>query len=253
MTKALRIWGANLARSSPAIARLAIAVKLNGVGNPITSQVDPEYEDCFLRAHTKGKFTKEDIALNGIVDANVGEVPEFVEKYERTLDRKRKVADNLPDAKKSRLAVMGEVNHSHPNRRCLNNTMACSLLAHVCDHDPTVYRTNLKLHANLNQMLPARLTVSLWDTILQDVYEIVPHTDASEESRAESGAKKRRSLSGHLLGYARFISVITGMEGGHDVQRLSVCGQLCGWSSDNVFEWPHFTPGDSIAKERRQS
>ncbi|KAH8976881.1 hypothetical protein EDB86DRAFT_2864191, partial [Lactarius hatsudake] len=74
------------------------AVALNEVGDPITSQVDQEYEYCFLQAHTKGKFTKADIELNDIVDANVGEVPEFVEKYKRTLGRRRKVANNMRGA-----------------------------------------------------------------------------------------------------------------------------------------------------------
>ncbi|KAH8979252.1 hypothetical protein EDB92DRAFT_2118863 [Lactarius akahatsu] len=71
------------------------AVALNEVGDPITSQVDQEYEYCFLQAHTKGKFTKADIELNDIV---VGEVPEFVEKYKRTLGRRRKVANNMREA-----------------------------------------------------------------------------------------------------------------------------------------------------------
>ncbi|KAH9160312.1 hypothetical protein EDB89DRAFT_2038121, partial [Lactarius sanguifluus] len=74
------------------------AVALNEVGDPIASQVDQEYEDCFLRVHTKGKFMKEDIELNDIVVANVGEVPEFVKKYKRTLGRKRKVANNMREA-----------------------------------------------------------------------------------------------------------------------------------------------------------
>ncbi|KAH9166095.1 hypothetical protein EDB89DRAFT_253413 [Lactarius sanguifluus] len=74
------------------------AVALNEVGDTITSQVDQEYEYCFLQAHTKGKFTKADIELNDIVDANVGKVPEFVEKYKRTLGRRRKVANNMRGA-----------------------------------------------------------------------------------------------------------------------------------------------------------
>ncbi|KAH9077087.1 hypothetical protein EDB83DRAFT_2348119 [Lactarius deliciosus] len=54
----------------------------------IPTAVDQEYEDCFLQAHTKGKFTEDDIELNDIVDANDGDVPK---KYKRTLGRKRKI------------------------------------------------------------------------------------------------------------------------------------------------------------------
>ncbi|KAH9052933.1 hypothetical protein EDB83DRAFT_2265766 [Lactarius deliciosus] len=65
------------------------------VGDPLTSQVVREYEHCFLRAHTKGDFTEEDIEFNEIVDPDDRDTPEFVKKYKQTLDRKRKVADNM--------------------------------------------------------------------------------------------------------------------------------------------------------------
>ncbi|KAH9080337.1 hypothetical protein EDB83DRAFT_2338837, partial [Lactarius deliciosus] len=65
------------------------------VGSPIILQVDPEYEHCFLKAHSKGGFTFDDIRLNDIVDANARHAPEFVKKYKQMLGRKRKVADNV--------------------------------------------------------------------------------------------------------------------------------------------------------------
>ncbi|KAH9041653.1 hypothetical protein EDB85DRAFT_1371798 [Lactarius pseudohatsudake] len=71
------------------------AITSNEVRGPLTSQVVREYEHCFLRAHTKGDFTKKDIEFNKIVDPDDRDAPEFVKKYKQTLDRKRKVADNL--------------------------------------------------------------------------------------------------------------------------------------------------------------
>ncbi|KAH9168836.1 hypothetical protein EDB89DRAFT_1559152 [Lactarius sanguifluus] len=68
------------------------------VRDPLTSQVVREYEHCFLRAHTKGDFTEEDIEFNEIVDPDDRDAPEFVKKYKQTLDRKRKVADNIRGA-----------------------------------------------------------------------------------------------------------------------------------------------------------
>ncbi|KAH8981797.1 hypothetical protein EDB92DRAFT_1896341, partial [Lactarius akahatsu] len=66
------------------------------VGSPIILQVDPEYEHCFLKAHSKGGFTEEDIQFNGIMDRDNDDrdAPEFVKKYKQMLARKRKVADN---------------------------------------------------------------------------------------------------------------------------------------------------------------
>ncbi|KAH9052906.1 hypothetical protein EDB83DRAFT_2394724, partial [Lactarius deliciosus] len=71
------------------------------VGSPIILQVDPEYEHCFLKAHSKGGFTEEDIQFNGIMDRDDDndnddrDAPEFVKKYKQMLARKRKVADNV--------------------------------------------------------------------------------------------------------------------------------------------------------------
>ncbi|KAH9003085.1 hypothetical protein EDB86DRAFT_122144 [Lactarius hatsudake] len=69
------------------------------VGAPITSQVDREYEHCFLKAHSKGGFTEADIQFNGIMDRDNDnddrDAPEFVKKYKQMLARKRKVADNM--------------------------------------------------------------------------------------------------------------------------------------------------------------
>ncbi|KAH9080255.1 hypothetical protein EDB83DRAFT_2338141 [Lactarius deliciosus] len=67
------------------------------VGSPIILQVDPEYEHCFLKAHSKGGFTEEDIQFNGIMDRDNDDrdAPEFVKKYKQMLARKRKVADNV--------------------------------------------------------------------------------------------------------------------------------------------------------------
>ncbi|KAH8990365.1 hypothetical protein EDB92DRAFT_2115104, partial [Lactarius akahatsu] len=50
------------------------------VGSPIILQVDPEYEHCFLKAHSKGGFTEEDIQFNGIMDRDNDDrdAPEFV-------------------------------------------------------------------------------------------------------------------------------------------------------------------------------
>ncbi|KAH9003162.1 hypothetical protein EDB86DRAFT_3100341 [Lactarius hatsudake] len=83
------------------------AVTSNEVGDPLTSQAVREYEHCFLRAHTKGDFTEEDIEFNKIVDANDRDTPEFVKKYKQTLDRKRKVADNICGAA-AEMVVGGE-------------------------------------------------------------------------------------------------------------------------------------------------
>ncbi|KAH8998393.1 hypothetical protein EDB92DRAFT_1941237 [Lactarius akahatsu] len=67
------------------------------VGSPITLQVDPEYKHCFLKAHSKGGLTEEDIQFNGIMDRDNDDrdAPEFVKKYKQMLARKRKVADNM--------------------------------------------------------------------------------------------------------------------------------------------------------------
>ncbi|KAH9047371.1 hypothetical protein EDB84DRAFT_483214 [Lactarius hengduanensis] len=75
----------------------AIAVMLNKVGDPITSQMVREYEHCFLYADSKGGFTEDDIGFNDIMDPdfNDRDAPEFVKKYKQMLGRKRKVADNV--------------------------------------------------------------------------------------------------------------------------------------------------------------
>ncbi|KAH9165865.1 hypothetical protein EDB89DRAFT_2076393 [Lactarius sanguifluus] len=82
------------------LVRIMPAVALNedhplrlGVGDPVTFKVDRTYEDCFLRAHTKGGFEEDDITRNGIEDAHVsgGMFPDFVTTYEEILRRKRKV------------------------------------------------------------------------------------------------------------------------------------------------------------------
>ncbi|KAH9047384.1 hypothetical protein EDB84DRAFT_483455 [Lactarius hengduanensis] len=82
------------------------AVTSDEVQDSLTSQVVREYEHCFLRAHTKGEFTKEDIEFNKIVDPDDRDAPEFVKKYKQTLDRKRKVADNIRGA--AEMAVGGK-------------------------------------------------------------------------------------------------------------------------------------------------
>ncbi|KAH9045225.1 hypothetical protein EDB85DRAFT_2270263 [Lactarius pseudohatsudake] len=84
----------------------AVAFTSNEVGDPITSQVVREYEHCFLRAHSQGGFTEEDIGLNKIVNADDGDAPEFVKKYKQMLGRKRKVADNIRGA--AEMVVGGE-------------------------------------------------------------------------------------------------------------------------------------------------
>jgi hypothetical protein len=64
-------------------------------GDPIKSKVDedPLVRGLIVRAENKGSFAEKDVDSNGIVDA--GEVPEFVEKYEAMLKRKRKAPDNV--------------------------------------------------------------------------------------------------------------------------------------------------------------
>ncbi|KAH8990321.1 hypothetical protein EDB92DRAFT_1865839 [Lactarius akahatsu] len=62
------------------------AITSDEVRDPLTSQVVREYEHCFLRVHTKGEFTEEDIQFNKIVDPDDRDAPEFVKKYKQTLD-----------------------------------------------------------------------------------------------------------------------------------------------------------------------
>ncbi|KAF8468574.1 kinase-like domain-containing protein [Russula ochroleuca] len=72
---------------------------LNGddpLGDPITSNLDLAYKDIFLHAHNKGKFTAEDFDLNNVIMDDNSKVPEFVQKHEEMMGRKRKVPDNLP-------------------------------------------------------------------------------------------------------------------------------------------------------------
>jgi hypothetical protein len=75
----------------------ALAVTLNDdhLGDPITSNLDLIYEDLFLYAHIKGKFTTADYDSNNIIKGDNSEVPEFVQKYEKMLGRKRQVPDSV--------------------------------------------------------------------------------------------------------------------------------------------------------------
>lgn len=71
---------------------------LNGddpLGDPITSNLDLAYKDIFLYAHNKGKFTAEDFDLNDVIMDDNSKVPEFVQKLEEMMGRKRKVPDNV--------------------------------------------------------------------------------------------------------------------------------------------------------------
>jgi hypothetical protein len=71
---------------------------LNGddpLGDPITSNLDLAYKDIFLYAHTKGKFTAEDFDLNNVIMDDNSKVPEFVQKHEEMMVRKRKVPDSV--------------------------------------------------------------------------------------------------------------------------------------------------------------
>ena len=74
---------------------------LNGddpLGDPITSNLDPAYKEIFLYAHIKGKFTAEDFDLNSVIMDDNSNVPEFVQKHEDMLGRKRKVPDEVNHA-----------------------------------------------------------------------------------------------------------------------------------------------------------
>ncbi|KAH9017771.1 hypothetical protein EDB83DRAFT_2321010 [Lactarius deliciosus] len=58
------------------LIRPILAVALNKghsfqlrAGDPVTFKVDRTYEDCFLQAHTKGGFEKDNITQNDIEDA----------------------------------------------------------------------------------------------------------------------------------------------------------------------------------------
>jgi hypothetical protein len=64
------------------------------LGDPITSKLNTAYKDLFLYAHTKGKFIEDDFHLNDVMVEN-SRVPEFVQKYEEMLCRKRKVPDEV--------------------------------------------------------------------------------------------------------------------------------------------------------------
>jgi hypothetical protein len=75
--------------------KLAVVTQDGSVGDPITEDVDPRYNHCFLKAETKGVFTEEDVGLNGILDADNLGAPKFVKDYEELLSRKRKVASRV--------------------------------------------------------------------------------------------------------------------------------------------------------------
>jgi hypothetical protein len=76
---------------------LGIAVTTNEDGTleaPIKFNLNLEYKDMFLHAHVKGDFIDDDFDSNDVATDD-GEVPEFVQKYQEMLGRKRKVPDNV--------------------------------------------------------------------------------------------------------------------------------------------------------------
>ena len=77
-------------RFSAIVGRVLIQViaEDNPVGALITKDVDPEYKYCFLKAHTKGDFTEDDVELNDISDADNDQAPKFVKDHEDILSRK---------------------------------------------------------------------------------------------------------------------------------------------------------------------
>lgn len=71
----------------------AVDFTLNPHGHSITFEVE-EYKDCFVQAHTKGKFTENDIKLNHIEEARQ-KVPKFIQDCEEMLGRKRKMPQDV--------------------------------------------------------------------------------------------------------------------------------------------------------------
>lgn len=67
-----------------------------GLGEPITMQVDSEYEPCFIRVSSQGSFLDRDVELNDIYDvSDDSEIPTFVRNYEDILGRKRIMAPDV--------------------------------------------------------------------------------------------------------------------------------------------------------------
>jgi hypothetical protein len=45
---------------------IQVIAKNSPVGDPITKDVDPQYQDCFPKTSSQGAFTNKDIELNDI-------------------------------------------------------------------------------------------------------------------------------------------------------------------------------------------
>jgi hypothetical protein len=66
------------------------------VGDPITTNGDPEYKHCFLKAHLKGEFRESDFRSNNILfDTGSVGAPKFVTDHEHILRQKRKLAPEV--------------------------------------------------------------------------------------------------------------------------------------------------------------
>lgn len=58
-------------------------------GDAITTDVNPEYKHCFLKAKSQGRFVHEDIEFNAIYDSVPGISPGFVARHEGVLGQRR--------------------------------------------------------------------------------------------------------------------------------------------------------------------
>jgi hypothetical protein len=74
---------------------LAVVTDDSPVGDLITTNGDPEYKHCFLKALLKGEFRESDVRFNNIFDADSVAAPKFVMDHEDILSQKRKLAPEV--------------------------------------------------------------------------------------------------------------------------------------------------------------